>query len=409
MVSSTPARDSAELTSFTWPSADALQRLTAGDASTCNILASILTETVRVCRMEYGRLTLSTNVSGTNALVCCVVRGESVPPVREFDWLEQQIIGHGSPFFISAIEPLPYFSDALGLPPPIRLMAAPIVRENIVIGVVSLGSSRNIVLKEEDLHQLTEVCDRIASLVAAPNGTPMSVPLGEVLSFYFSSTPWPILLGNSSGALLNINPAAERLLERTAERVSGLPVSEVLQVDESITPRTGGVAAFARRADGSRQLVEMTSSEVRLADGRLVTLMVLRDLSNEQLLLEERLKTAELAGIFRTIATVNHEINNPLFGLTATMQLLHHELGVISDSVEKKLDRMAECCERIKQITENLSQVIRPAQRTYAAGEGMLDLARATSIGGGLPSLQQESPLSADDVIPDLPPGNSLR
>jgi PAS domain S-box-containing protein len=276
-------------------------------------------------------------------------------------------------------------------------MAAPIVRENIVIGVVSLGFSREIVLKQEDLHCLTEVCDRIASLVAAPNGTPISVSLGEVLSSYFSSTPWPILLGNSSGNVLNINPATERLLGRTAERVCGLPIAEILQVDKSITPRTGGVAAFARRADGSRQLVEMTSSEVRVADGRLVTIMVLRDLSNEQLLLEERLKTAELAGIFRTIATVNHEINNPLFGLMATMQLLHHELGVISDSIEKKLDRMGECCERIKQITDNLSQVIRPAQRTYAAGEGMLDLARATGIGNGLPALPQANLVESDD------------
>ncbi|HEY3416820.1 MAG TPA: histidine kinase dimerization/phospho-acceptor domain-containing protein, partial [Armatimonadota bacterium] len=87
-------------------------------------------------------------------------------------------------------------------------------------------------------------------------------------------------------------------------------------------------------------------------------------------------------GTFRTIATVNHEINNPLFGLLATLQLLRDELADAPPSVLRKLERMGECGERIKKITDNLSRVIRPARRTYAAEEGMLDLARAT---GDLP------------------------
>jgi nitrogen-specific signal transduction histidine kinase len=106
-------------------------------------------------------------------------------------------------------------------------------------------------------------------------------------------------------------------------------------------------------------------------------MIVLWDVSQEQQALKERLKSAELEGISRTIATVNHEINNPLFGLMATVQLLRSELQPTSPTVEKKFQRIGECCERIQHIVDKLSHVIQPARRTYAANEGMLDLSRA--------------------------------
>lgn len=199
----------------------------------------------------------------------------------------------------------------------------------------------------------------------------------EFLAFFYQ-VPWPMALINPSECLVSINAAAERLIGRTALDIVGMQLTDIVQLEERLPMQTQEVTGYLARPDGLRVLVEVSTSALLLEAGRQVRVVCLRDLSREQALLEEHVKMAELSGIVRTIATVNHEINNPLFGLTTTVQLLREEIDPSAVTIQKKLERMAECCDRIQQITDRLSRVIRPARRTYADAEGMLDLAQAT-------------------------------
>jgi nitrogen-specific signal transduction histidine kinase len=198
------------------------------------------------------------------------------------------------------------------------------------------------------------------------------------LSLTLDEIAWPMLLVDAEQRVLAANAPAARLLVRDADALRGQPLSSALVPEADADPQDERWTAV--NSDGIA--LEVSASRIHLHDGRAGTLLLLRDRSQERLLLEEQVKTAELTGIFGTIATVNHEINNPLFGLMATLQLLRQELGPQSASIERKLDRMEQCSERIKQITDDLSRVIRPARRTYAADEGMLDLDRATRAPG---------------------------
>lgn len=71
-------------------------------------------------------------------------------------------------------------------------------------------------------------------------------------------------------------------------------------------------------------------------------------------------KAVEIAQITQTITSVNHDINNILFGLMATAQLLMMELDGTSASVQQKLTRINDCCERIKQMNDRLAAVREP-------------------------------------------------
>jgi nitrogen-specific signal transduction histidine kinase len=170
-----------------------------------------------------------------------------------------------------------------------------------------------------------------------------------------------------------VNAASERLLAREAAELIGQSVEALFPVEHPEALANCHWDVMITHPDGPFP-VEVSSCAAPPGPVGAAFVLQLHDRREDRLLFEEKVKTAELAGIFRTIATVNHEINNPLFGLMATLQLLRDELGPQSPTVEKKLDRMEKCAERIKQITDDLSQVIRPARRTYAADEKMLDL-----------------------------------
>ncbi len=198
----------------------------------------------------------------------------------------------------------------------------------------------------------------------------------NALRAFFHACPWPLLLADARHCILAVNGAAERLLARTAAELCGQSIETLFPVEHPEAMADCHWTVMVTHPDGAFPIEVSSCAAPPTSDAAAYVLQLL-DRRQDRLLFEEKVKTAELAGIFRTIATVNHEINNPLFGLMATLQLLRDELGPQSPSVVKKLDRMDKCTERIKQITDDLSQVIRPARRTYAAEEGMLDLTRA--------------------------------
>jgi nitrogen-specific signal transduction histidine kinase len=244
-------------------------------------------------------------------------------------------------------------------------------------------------------HDLSIAGSRLQEFLTALAHSPdISVAAGVVAEL-MGALPWPLLVTADSGELVAVSPAAAALLGGNSEALVGHLLTEELDMLPSEALRPGVFLAQRRQADGTVLAVELEVRPCTLRTGSTLLVIAVRDLTQEQHLLEERLRTAELEGIFRIIATVNHKINNPLFGLMATLQLLTDELGTPSLPVQRKLARMQECCERIKQITDDLSRVIRPARRSYAAGEGMVDLARAMSEIGDIDGGQEC--LSGDD------------
>ncbi|HEY3378586.1 MAG TPA: histidine kinase dimerization/phospho-acceptor domain-containing protein [Armatimonadota bacterium] len=337
----------------------------------------VLTEIVTACQADYGRLILSLGVEHPQLFISCLA-GEPVAPILEGHWIEERALIQRSGVLVTANSPLPYFAEQLGLAPVTQLMAVPIIRDDIAIGVLSVGYTHPLPLVQEDLNDLTAICDYLAPQLPPAAALVLSSSAAVDLSSLYAHMPWAIMLIDETEHVLCANSQCAALLRRDAEQLPGLALHDLLVAGEDELPRASGEIASVVCPDGTRFLVETTNTQVVLDDGHRITMVILRDMSQEQILFAERLRSAEFDGVSRTIATVNHEINNPLFGLIATMQLLRGELHDAPPSVDKKLQRIGECCERIQQIVDKLSQVMQPARRTYAANEGMLDLARAT-------------------------------
>jgi len=91
--------------------------------------------------------------------------------------------------------------------------------------------------------------------------------------------------------------------------------------------------------------------------------------AHEKLIEAERLKTIE-----RMVATVNHEINNPLCSILLSAQMLETMLAADADSVKKKAKSIVENADRIAAIVSTLENVQRVASQKTDKNSDMFNL-----------------------------------
>ncbi len=198
------------------------------------------------------------------------------------------------------------------------------------------------------------------------------------IKYLITQMPWPIVICDENHLILDANSSLEKLFLRPFNEIIGHSDDEYLKIsEEQLKPSQFANMCRLVLPNGKELLVAVYLTPLTIADGRAILFNVIMDTSQAANMHQEQLKSAELVGIFQTIATVNHQINNPLFGLMATLQMMTEEMKDADPAVKRKLERMTVCAERIKQITDELSQVVRPARRIYAENEGMLDLGNA--------------------------------
>lgn len=95
---------------------------------------------------------------------------------------------------------------------------------------------------------------------------------------------------------------------------------------------------------------------------------------------EELIKKRRLAAIGEIVASVNHEINNPLMIISGNAQFLEMtiENGVTEDTKER-IRAILEETERISQVTRKLRDIKNPVVEDYtSSGEQMINLDKST-------------------------------
>jgi len=88
----------------------------------------------------------------------------------------------------------------------------------------------------------------------------------------------------------------------------------------------------------------------------------------------KRLEQERLSGIIDTAVTVNHEINNPLQAIIASVQLLFIHRKDMDEELASKLRVIEEAAMKIGAVTKKLTQVSNPKAKVYLDGTNMIPL-----------------------------------
>jgi GAF domain-containing protein len=150
-----------------------------------------------------------------------------------------------------------------------------------------------------------------------------------------------------------------------------------------------------RRSNGSvwgtlaatdTQVTEVTDADLQtlVTLARLIVLEFEREeqrdalaerLAMAEALEEERLRTARFQAVLEAVATVSHEVNNPLTVLQLRLTQLGKHLPEEATEAADHLEAAREAAGQIQQVTTLLRSVVRPVSTQYLQGTArMLDL-----------------------------------
>lgn len=195
------------------------------------------------------------------------------------------------------------------------------------------------------------------------------------LQLLLESTVEGIITADLAGCCTMSNRSAAEMLGRTQDDMPGATLQTLLNGGEhaAISPivdvaRSGEVRLMTSgtfyRADGTPFPVEYSAAPIIDAGVRIGVVISFSDIT-ERRKLETKLEQADrLSSLGRLAATIAHEFNNVLMGISPFVEVVRR-----GRNVESSLDHIGRAVKRGKRITQDILRFTQPAQPVRTAIE----------------------------------------
>ncbi|KIN79501.1 PAS domain-containing sensor histidine kinase [Sulfitobacter mediterraneus] len=203
------------------------------------------------------------------------------------------------------------------------------------------------------------------------------------------SLPVPAILIAPDDGIEDINPAAEGFLNVSAKSVIGVPVWDIIAVNDPLEDafdraRASGTPLFVNDVDvGSGQRAPLQSAlqiaPLSGAEGHMLMMISPRELAG-RMTQNHSVKSAAKSAIGMA-EMLAHEIKNPLAGITGAAQLLSMNLPAdeleLTDLIVAESRRIVKLLEQVEQFGN-----LNPPQRQAVNLHDVLDRARRSALLG---------------------------
>ncbi|MES2915995.1 MAG: ATP-binding protein [Pseudomonadota bacterium] len=218
--------------------------------------------------------------------------------------------------------------------------------------------------------------------------TPYRAPY-PVPGVIWASLPFPTLLIDQAGTILEVNPAAETFLNASQRSLTGQPVFDRLSIEAPMEEAMSRVRANQSPLNindvdvttGERPPVQCTIHLAPMHDNPGIVMLILspRELA-DRMGRSMGAKTAARSAIGMA-EMLAHEIKNPLAGISGAAQLLSMNL---TPEDQEMTDLIVEETRRIVKLLEQVEQFgnIRPPDRKPVNIHDALDRARKSALVG---------------------------
>lgn len=170
--------------------------------------------------------------------------------------------------------------------------------------------------------------------------------------------PGGVLTTDSAGAIVHANLAAARILGADADALVGRPLAQ-------IDPELQAMLGTASKAEielpdprgGPPRVVGFSSRRIAAGEGGAPAGMVVSfaDITADKALQREQDHARRLADLGQVVASIAHEIRNPVFAITSLAQVLRDEDPVAEDpELANIVDKIRDEAGRVSRLVEDL-------------------------------------------------------
>ncbi len=205
----------------------------------------------------------------------------------------------------------------------------------------------------------------------------------------WASLPVPAFLIAPDDSICDVNPAAEGFLNASAKAVKGMPVWDMIAVDDPLEAaferaRDNGTPLFVNDVDvgsGQRAPLQCGLQIAPLvgAQGHMILMISPRELAG-RMTQNQSVKSAAKSAIGMA-EMLAHEIKNPLAGITGAAQLLSMNLSAedleLTDLIVAESRRIVKLLEQVEQFGNLMPPVAQPVNL-----HDVLDRARRSALLG---------------------------
>ena len=256
-------------------------------------------------------------------------------------------------------------------------------------GALAVRAERGLTDDETDYVQ--SIANILAEAMEREHARAARQQLTRNLELLLESMLEGIITIDAEGRCTMVNPAAARMFGRTAEEMLGVEMHGLVHAwypDGSPYPRSEcpifcvlhdstpqpAVSEVFWSADGTQFPVEYSAAPIVDGDAVVGVVVIFTDIT-ERRKLELKLDQANrLSSLGRLAATVAHEFNNVLMGISPFVEVIRRK----PERTASALDQIAGAIGRGKRITEEILRFTRPAElvrKDFAVEPWLRDLA----------------------------------
>jgi two-component system, NtrC family, sensor kinase len=284
------------------------------------------------------------------------------------------VAAHGVPLLVRDVSAEPRYVEAIQEVK--SELAAPLISENKVLGVLNVDSVNRRAFTDDDLKLLVIYAGHTASLIKN------AMLYGQVMTErnfrenILESSPNSVIAVNMKKEITSLNRRTEELFRLKRKNVLGQPAAEVFGagivhlVDQAIDH--GDLVDYHEirqtRKDGSQLILGITASWLRDHQNKLIgVVFIVRDLTEAKRTEELIRRMDRLTSIGQLSAGVAHEIRNPLASISLNVQMLSKKWATDAAAKNMVSDTL-EGIDRIKSLVKGMLDFAKPSTPALKRG-----------------------------------------
>ncbi len=254
-------------------------------------------------------------------------------------------------------------------------LAAPLISDNKVLGVLNVNSVNKAAFSEDDLKLLVIYAGHTASLIKNARLYGQVMTERNFRENILESSPNSVIAINMKKEITSINRRTEELFRLKRKNVLGQKVADVfgdqiVHLVDQVVDQGELIDREIRksRKDGAPLTLGITSSWLRdHQDNLFGVVFIVRDLTEGKRTEEMIRRMDRLTSIGQLSAGIAHEIRNPLASISLNVQILSKKLA-LDDAAKKIVSDTLEGIDRIKSLVKGMLDFARPSTPALKRG-----------------------------------------